>query len=57
MGLGELSKIYLEEELAFLEYLLWKGFCQLFDSESNVLRFLLVKARYLQSLLWRLKFW
>jgi hypothetical protein len=43
MGLGKLAKIYLKEKLAFLGYLLWRGICELSDSEVNVLRFLPVK--------------
>jgi hypothetical protein len=42
--LGKLAKIYLKKELTFLGFLLWGCFCQLFNSESNVLDFLLVES-------------
>ena len=42
LGLGELAKIYLKKEFAFLGYLL-HFICQLFNSESDVLDLLLVE--------------
>ena len=42
VGFGKLAKIYLKKELTFLGYVLWGCFCQLFNSEYNVLDLLLV---------------
>jgi hypothetical protein len=44
VGLGKLAKIYLKKELTFLGYLLRGSFCQVFNSESNVLDLLLVEV-------------
>ena len=44
VGLGKLAKIYLKKELTLLGYLLRGCFCQLFNSESNVLDLLLVEV-------------
>jgi hypothetical protein len=44
VGLSKLAKIYLKKELTFLGYLLRGYFCQLLNSESNVLDLLLVEV-------------
>ena len=44
VGLGKLAKIYLKKEFTFLGYLFRGCFCQLFNSESNVLDLLIVQV-------------
>ena len=42
VGPGKIAEVYFKEEPAFLWYILWGRFCQLFDSDLNVLKHLIV---------------